>query len=234
MVVASPHTDRLKRLGRITVIRDNREAVRKADIVIFAVKPRVLLSVLAEVKDSLKKDALLVSIAAGISIQRIEKAVGGKRGVVRVMPNLCAKIGESMSVWVANERAAKSYRSEVRKILGSIGVEHELSSERLIDGATAISGSGPAYVFYLAELLAANAEKLGLSKEVAQKLAVQTIVGSGLMLQEGTVPSELRAGVTSKGGTTEAAFKAFVQGGFSRIFSKGIEAAVKRAKELDK
>lgn len=235
IIVADPTFRKSDKKNRqITFLQDNREAVAGTKTVILAVKPQILPEVLSEIKDVLPKDALVISIAAGISIGNLEKILG-KQAIVRVMPNICAKIGESMSVWVKNKRVSNNQIVLVKKILGSIGTECELGGEELIDGATAISGSGPAYLFYLAECISEEAEKLGLPSKVADKLVRQTLFGSAKMLKgDSRLPAELRASVTSKGGTTEAAFREFESHKLAQTVSKGIQAAARRAKELNK
>ena len=134
LVIANPDTQKLAHLKKsgVTVLTDNEEAARKADVLILAVKPQVLPSVLAEIKDSVQRDTLVISIAAGVSLQKIGQALTGEHSIVRAMPNLCAKIGESMSVWTANDAVTGGQRKTAQKILQSIGKECELADEKLI------------------------------------------------------------------------------------------------------
>jgi pyrroline-5-carboxylate reductase len=151
------------------------------------------------------------------------------------MPNLGAQLGQSMSVWVKNEFVNIDQIQQVKSILNSIGKEIEVQTEDEIDKATAISGSGPAYIFYLLEVLEDSAKKLGFSDEVARSLARQTLIGSTEVIVSSDKSAKvLREQVTSKGGTTESAFKEFRRRGLGAIFGRGINAAYKRAIELGK
>ena len=234
LTIANPSLDGLEELRTRGVVleTDNRKAIGNAGVVIVAVKPKVVPDVLKEIANALQKNALLISVSAGISVAALEEMTSKDRGIVRVMPNVCATIGESMSVWVKNASAA-SGADTVREVLRAIGKEIELGSDEQIDNATAISGSGPAYVFHLAEVMIAKAQKLGLSETMADELVKQTFLGSALVLAEGErSPKELRDSVTSPGGTTEAALKEFDRLGVARALEAGIEAAAKRAKAL--
>lgn len=236
LILCNPSLEKLKKYKQLNIaLASNKEGVKKADIVILAVKPQNVCSVLEDIKEVITKNHLIISIAAGIEIQTIKKIVGLNQTIIRVMPNLCAKIGESMSVWVKSNGVSKEQEDLLRIILHSVGEETKLQKEEHIDIATAISGSGPAYVFYLAELLDISAQELGLSKEIAQRLVKQTIIGSADILKiSKNTPLELRQSVTSKGGTTEAAFKVFDHEGFKDILLKGTKAALRRAEELKK
>jgi len=213
--------------------RNNHDAVKKADVIILAVKPQVSHGILQEIKDGVK-DQLIISIMAGISIHTIQQALG-KKAIVRVMPNLGAKVGLSMSVWVKSKEVTKNQKTVVKDILNAIGQELEVDGEEKINIATAISGSGPAYFFYFTELLEQEAIKLGFSQKDAQLLAVQTLQGSAELLRHSKLSTNtLRLHVTSKGGTTEAAFEEFAKNNFDKIFQEGVQAAKKRAEELNR
>jgi len=212
----------------------NREAVKKADVIIFAIKPQIAFSILEEIKD-IVENQLLISIMAGISIESMQKILGKEVAIVRVMPNLAAQIGQSMSVWVKSKEVTDSHGTIVQIILETIGVQMELKNEKQIDMATAISGSGPAYFFYLTELIEKEAIDLGFSQREAKMLTTQTLFGSSVILQNSQYSAEaLRHMVTSKGGTTEAAIKIFQEAGLQDIVEKGIRAAFKRAREIGK
>ena len=234
LTIANPSLDGLAELRTRGVMleTDNRKAIENAGVVIVAVKPKAIPDVLKEIADVLATDVLLISVSAGISVAALERMTSKDQAIVRVMPNVCATIGESMSVWVKNASAAKG-ADTVRTVLRAIGKEVELTSDEQIDSATAISGSGPAYLFYLAEVMIAKAQKLGLSETIADELVKQTFLGSALVLAEGQrSPKELRDSVTSPGGTTEAAFKEFDRLGLKGAVDAGIEAGAKRAGEL--
>ncbi len=221
-----------QKLGAL-VESDNKKACQKADIIILAIKPQILVSILKEIKESVQEDQLIISIAAGISINKIKSILSKKQAIARVMPNLCAQVGESMSGWVKSKEVIQEQIKSIKIILNSIGEEIQLNKEDDIDKITAISGSGPAYVFYLAELLEKSAINIGLKKREAQILAKQTLIGTAKFLENLSESAQnLRRKVTSKGGTTEAAFKKIDNSRFEQIFCTAIKAAYERAKEL--
>jgi len=211
----------------------NKIVAKQSDILIIAVKPQAMKVVLKEIRNVISKNILIISIAAGVEIKIIEKILGKEQHVIRVMPNLCAKVNQSISCWVKNKNVRDEDVGIFKKIFQSIGQEFELKNENLLDQVTAISGSGPAYVFYLAELLAKSAMKTGLDKKLANKLVLQTLTGSSIYLNESKeLPQVLRQKVTSKGGTTEAAFNKILNSEFENIFLSAIKSAYKRAVEL--
>lgn len=208
-------------------------AVKQSEILLLAVKPQVFANLLPEIKKFIKKDQLIISIAAGIPLAYIKNGIGQNQQVIRVMPNLCAMVGESMSVWVKSSEVTSEQAGNTREILRSIGKEVFLDNENLIDAATAISGSGPAYYFYLTEMLEMNAREMGIGATEAGILARQTLIGSAKVIAQSSKTSkELRINVTSKGGTTEAAFETFDQVNLKAILKNGIRSAWRRAKEL--
>jgi len=207
------------------------ELAHFSDIVIIAVKPQQFARVALELSGS-SKGKLLVSIAAGIRTRDIEKAVGGKARVVRVMPNTPALVGEGMSVICAGRHATQADLKAAIAIFSSVG-ETEVLPERYFDLVTAISGSGPAYFFYLKEALIEAATGLGMKKDTARKLVSRTAFGAAkLLIETGHEPSVLRGRVTSKGGTTEQAIKVFEREGFKRTVRNAVAAAVKRSRQL--
>lgn len=213
--------------------KNNKEAIKKADVIILAIKPQIAKTVLEEIKDVIE-DQLVVSIMAGITIDTIRQALGKEIAVVRVMPNLAAKVVNSMSVWVRSKKVTDAQGELVEAILEAIGTQLELKNENQINAATAISGSGPAYFFYLTELLEKGAVRLGFSQEQARVLAKQTLLGSAELLKTSIYSTEeLRHAVTSKSGTTEAAIKAFKKENLEKSFQLGIKAAYNKAKELN-
>ena len=219
-----------KKLG-ITTTTDNKEACERSDIIILAVKPQILKSILEEIKNNIQDDQLIVSIAIGVSVDTIKKILGKKQPVARVMPNLCAQVGESMSAWVKSKEVSQI--KSIKIILNSIGKEIQFKKEDDIDKATAISGSGPAYFFYLVELLEKSAVQIGINKKEAQILARQTLIGVARFLENSSESaSQLRKKVTSKGGTTEAAFNKINNSKFEEIFLQAIKSAYNRAKDF--
>lgn len=214
-------------------LKDNVKVTENSDIIILAVKPQVIHEVLNQIKEHLNKKKLIISIAAGVSIYTIQNVVGKKVSVVRAMPNLGAYAGESMTCWVKSSNTSKKQAREVRKILASIGKEIELQNEELLSAVTAISGSGPAYIFYIVELLEKAGIQLGVEKNIAQQLAVQTVIGSVTILKSSKLSAKkLREKVTSKGGTTEAAFEEFKKYEFEKIFHVGVLKAFEKSREL--
>lgn len=218
---------------KVIVEIDNNEVVKFADVIILAVKPKDLEAVLkAEVCCGASKDKLLISIAAGVTTKHIEKIVGKDVPVIRIMPNMAATIGESISSISAGSAVSLKHIELAKEIFRTIGDVVEVD-EKLIDAVTAISGSGPAYFFYMIEALIAAGCAAGLKEDVAKKLVLKTALGSAKLLEalkEG--PAILRSKVTSKGGTTEAAIKVFESKKFKNIIKDAVKAARARSKEL--
>lgn len=211
----------------------NKIVVNQSKILIIAVKPQVIKTVLEEIKNVISKHKLIISIAASVEIKKIKQILGKKQKIIRVMPNLCAKVNQSISCWVKSEEVNNNDVVIFKKIFRSIGQEIEIKNENLLDQITVISGSGPAYLFYLAELLEKSAIKIGLGKRLAKNLVTQTFYGSiNLLRKSQESPEILRENVTSKGGVTEAAFKVINQSKFEDVFTKAVNSAYKKAKQL--
>jgi len=203
------------------------------DIVVFAIKPQYAAQVLPAYKRF--ETSVFLSIMAGTTLGRIAELLGNKNfDIVRSMPNLPANIGQGISVAVPNKNVNSAQRALCDKLLGAFGAVVWTGDENLLNPVTALSGSGPAYVFALIEAMAAAGEKLGLPQALAQQLARQTVIGSGLLLaQSKESPETLRAAVTSPAGTTEAALKQLLAaGGLHDLMLKTMKAAAERAKEL--
>lgn len=214
---------------KVRLGKTNTEVVTTSDIVLLAVKPQDLFEAAREFQEAFSSRHVLISILAGTPLAKLKRAVGGKPAIVRAMPNLGAQVGEAITALAGENKTAVAF---AEKIFSGCGKTVRLE-EKYFDLVTAISGSGPAYFFLLMELLAQEGRSQGLSQEVAEELAVQTAVGAGLLAKNADVsPAELRQQVTSKGGTTEAALKIFETEGLADIVSKGIQAALKRGKEL--
>ncbi|MBF0384475.1 MAG: pyrroline-5-carboxylate reductase [Candidatus Omnitrophica bacterium] len=208
------------------------EVAAKSDIIILAVKPQDFDAVLDEIKPFISKEKLFISIAAGIPIDFINKKLGKNIKVIRTMPNLPLQIGLGMTAIAKSKNAGAQDLDIAVKIFSSVG-EVLIVDEKYLNAVTAVSGSGPAYVFLFVELFVESAIKLGFSKEQAIKLVGQTIKGSMALLNQSKVcPKELRAKVTSKGGTTQAAMDVFFASKVDKIFDEALSAACKRAKEL--
>lgn len=222
-----------KDLG-VKIAKTNRQAASIADAVILAVKPQVLDSVVDDLATVLPEETLVISIAAGVPIARIQKHLKEKNPVVRVMPNLPALIGQGISAYALGPGSAPKHRQITELILKSVGSSVEVK-ESLMDTVTAVSGSGPAYIFLLAEKMIEAAYELGLKSQTAKQLVYQTFLGSAKMMASADVdPDELIARVASKGGTTEAALKTFRARGFGKVVKDAMTSAQRRAVELSK
>ena len=216
----------------VTVTGNNRLAVETADIVILTIKPQHLSEVMAEIKGKLRPAQLVLSIIAGARINTLHTGLAHD-AIVRVMPNTPARIGEGMSVWTATAGVTKPQREWTGSILGAMGREIYVDDEKYMDMVTAISGNGPAYVFLFVETLVDAAVDIGLPRNMAEELVLQTLLGSAHLLQQsGKPPAELRRMVTSPGGTTAEALLKLDEGGFSELFKKAIRAAHIKAKSL--
>lgn len=208
--------------------------VKNSEIVVLAVKPQIMNEVLKGILPVLRKETLVISIAAGISASKIEEALGEGIRVVRVMPNTPALIGQGASAVAAGELADEADLEVAEAILGCVGLTVRVD-EKDLDAVTALSGSGPAYVFYLLESMLAAAERMGLEKETARILALQTVEGAArLMKDSGEEAAVLRAKVTSKGGTTEAAIRSMDESGLKEAIVTALLAAQARSVELSK
>jgi pyrroline-5-carboxylate reductase len=211
---------------------DNSTAVNAADVVVLAVKPQQMQKVLSGLGSSLKPEATVISIAAGVASQAIKTHLGRDDAqIVRVMPNTPALVGAGMSVLFSD--SAEMHRHRAEYVLAASGEIAWVEKEELLHAVTAISGSGPAYFFLLAEVIQAVGVKLGLPDTLAEKLASQTAAGAGKMLAEsGRKAEQLRHQVTSPGGTTQAALDAMYENGLPGAVRAGVIAASKRSKEL--
>ena len=207
-------------------------ALARSDVLVIAVKPQDAKSALASV--SVHRH-LVISIAAGVTLDSLSRWLGGHRNLVRCMPNTPALIGAGIAGLYALPEVGAEDRNKAENIMQAAGEAVWVPEERLLDAVTAVSGSGPAYVFWFIEQLAASAEKLGLEKHTAMKLALHTVLGSAqLAASSSDSPATLRKNVTSKGGTTEAALNVFEQEKIAERFMRAVQAAERRAAELGK
>ncbi|PHR62021.1 MAG: pyrroline-5-carboxylate reductase [Robiginitomaculum sp.] len=211
----------------------NQEMFSKLETLILAVKPQRFEETAKTLAPLLPKDVLILSVIAGISLNRLENSFGPGPHV-RAMPNTAAEIGQSISVLCPNDKVSPDALQRAEQILAAIGQVETIDDERLMDVVTAVSGSGPAYFFLLAEALAAAGQSEGLPEELAAKLASQTMIGAGALLQSrGQSPRELRGEVTSPGGTTAAALDVMIgNGAFAEIMRNAISAAARRSIKL--
>ncbi|MGQ9516974.1 MAG: pyrroline-5-carboxylate reductase [Anaerolineae bacterium] len=216
----------------IQATTNNVEAVRDADIVVLSIKPQVLPKVLKELHDKPREDALILSIVAGAKIRVISQGLG-RDAVVRAMPNTPARVGMGMTVWTATPHATELQIAQARQILSALGDEIYMEDEEYLDMATALSGTGPAYVFFFMEALIDAGVHLGFSRRIAQQLVLKTIEGSvEIAKQTGLHPVELRNSVTSPGGTTAEALYQLEKGGMRTVLSKAIWAAYQKSRYL--
>ena len=231
------HRERLhevqERLGIRTTL-DNRTAARKGQVVVLAVKPQVLPAVFKDLRGRIKKDALVLSIVAGATIDSLASGLQ-HRAIVRTMPNTPAQVGEGMTVWTATPEVSDSQREQARAVAEALGHQLHVDDERFLDVSTAISGSGPSYVFLLMEALIDAAVHLGLSRADSRELVVQTIRGSAIFAERSAVhPAEMRNMVTSPGGTSADALYQLEKGSFRTVVSKAVLAAYQRSVALGK
>jgi pyrroline-5-carboxylate reductase len=222
----------LQQRYQVAVTDNNVEAIRGKEIVVLAVKPQVFAEVAPQLKGRLIPDQLIISILAGKSLQTLKSGLAHDC-LVRSMPNTPAQIGEGLTVWTATPQVPLHQQRWAAAILGVMGVEICVDDEKYLDMATAVSGSGPAYVFLWVEAMIEAAVKLGFTPEVAQKLVMQTLLGAAhLLLKSGKPPAELRRMVTSPGGTTAEAIAAFERGGFNALVIQAVTAAYEKARKL--
>jgi len=208
--------------------------VRMSDVIILAVKPQDSNTVWPGLKKEMTKEKTLISIAAGLTSSFIEKKIGGKPRVVRTMPNMPAQIKEGITGIALGKYAKRSDAIIACNIFDNVG-KTVVVEEKWIDAITAVSGSGPAYVFYFIENLMNAAKALGLNEKLSKDLVKETVSGSvHLFMKYKDVPETLRSRVTSKGGTTEAAIKVLQKKKMDKIYLQALRAAQKRAKQLAK
>ena len=224
--------DLLDRKYSINCTADIQSAIRDCEIIVLSIKPQALSDVTGQLKGKLKNEQLVLSIIAGTRIGTITSTMG-HNSVVRVMPNTPAQIGEGMSVWTATDGVNQEQRNMAQTILQAMGKEIYLSDEKYIDMATAISGSGPAYIFLVIEAFIDAAVHIGLPRDLAGELALQTMLGSARMvLETGKHPAELRNSVTSPGGTTAEGLLYLEDGGLRAIITQAVIATYNKAQLL--
>lgn len=233
--VADPLPERLDELHAqygVHVTGDNAAAAEAGQVVVLSIKPQNLANVLPTIRGHLRRQDLLLSILAGTPIQRLADG-SAHAAVVRAMPNTPAQIGMGMTVWTATPEVSEEQHNQARIIMGSLGEELFVSDEGYLDMATALSGTGPAYIFMFMESMIDAGVHLGFSRRVAEQLVFQTMRGSlEYAAQSGKHVAELRNQVTSPGGTTAAALYQLEKGGLRTVMSRGIWAAYQRSVEL--
>ncbi len=236
IIAADPLADNLARLHSthgIATSQDNHEAIKSADVVVLAVKPQIMEKVCTELKPSLNDNAVVMSIAAGVTCANLEQWLGNDCAIVRSMPNTPAQVSAGASGLYANKKVTEQQKQETEQILGAVGITRWVKDEDLIDTVTAISGSAPAYFFLFIESMIDAAVSQGMDKQTATDLAIQSALGAAKLAQasEDDV-AELRRKVTSPKGTTERAIEVFEEKDLRSCVNDAMAACAQRAKEL--
>jgi pyrroline-5-carboxylate reductase len=235
VVASHPRTERRDALATahgIHTVASNVEAVDGADVIILAVKPQMLARVGREIGPHLRRGQLVLSVLAGPTTQALVATLGHDQ-VVRAMPNTPARIGNGMTVWYATPATTEDQRAQAKALLGALGAELEVDDEKWVAMATAVSGTGPAYVFLVMEALIDAAVHLGFPRHVAHDLVIETLEGSTLFAkQTGDHPAVLRNMVTSPAGTSAAALHELESGRLRTVLSEAVWAAFRRTVEL--
>ncbi len=232
--VRSEQLEKLQKNYKVGTSADNRWAVRDAQVILLAVKPQHMKHVLEDLGPVIHQTQLVLSIAAGIRIEFFEKKLAKGVPVIRIMPNTPALVGQGAAALALGRAAKEKHARLAEEIMKTVGTVVTVS-ERDMDAVTAVSGSGPAYVFYVAEAMKEAAVSLGLAPHVADQLVRQTIKGAGALLaQSHEEPHTLRQRVTSPGGTTEAALQVMEKAKVRAIFLKALKRAAERSRELSR
>jgi len=229
---------RLKQISEkwnVTTTSDSKKAVKFADVIVLCVKPQAINDLLNDIKESISGEQLIISILAGITTTTIEKFINKKNPVVRAMPNIPAVVDEGAAGVCLGEYAnAKEHKKIALKILGSVG-EVEIVSEAQMDIVTGLSGSGPAYIYMVIEALTDGGVMMGLPRDVASRLAYQTVLGSAKLVKETAIhPAVLKDQVTTPGGTTIQAIKELEEGGLRPMLMRAVEIATIKSRELSR
>jgi pyrroline-5-carboxylate reductase len=235
IVASHPRAERRDQLSAVHGIRTvaaNADAVEGADVVILAIKPQMLGRVARDLGPHLRPGQLVLSVLAGATTRALTGALGHDQ-VVRSMPNTPARLGKGMTVWYATPEVSADQRAQAAALLGALGAQLEVDDEKLVAMATAVSGTGPTYVFLVMEALIDAAVHLGFPRHIAHDLVIETLEGSTLFAkQSGLHPAELRNMVTSPGGTSAAALHELESGRLRTVLSEAVWAAFRRTVEL--
>ena len=235
VVASHPRQERREHLERefgIRTVADNAEAVKGADVILLGIKPQMLAKVGREIGPGLRRGQLVLSVLAGATTTALTGLLGHDQ-VVRSMPNTPARLGRGMTVWYATPRTTEEQRAQAAALLGSLGAQIEVDDEKFVAMATAVSGTGPTYVFLVMEALIDAAVHLGFPRHVAHDLVIETLEGSTVFAkQSGMHPAELRNMVTSPGGTSAAALHELESGRLRTVLSEAVWAAYRRTVEL--
>jgi pyrroline-5-carboxylate reductase len=235
IVASHPRPDRREHLEReygIRTVTGNREAVEGADVILFAIKPQMLSRVGREIAPHLRRGQLVLSVLAGATTAALTGTLEHDQ-VVRAMPNTPARLGKGMTVWYATPETTDEQREQAAALLGALGAQLAVDDEKMVAMATAVSGTGPTYVFLVMEALIDAAVHLGFPRHIAHDLVIETLEGSTLFAkQSGMHPAELRNMVTSPGGTSAAALHELESGRLRTVLSEAVWAAFRRTLEL--
>lgn len=216
----------------VTAVDSNAAVVRASDVVVLAVKPLQMAAVLSDLSDDLTDSHLVITIAAGLPISAYESWLGANRRIIRVMPNTPCLIGETAAAFSTNAAATEDDAALVESLLSTVGIAVRVD-EKLLDAVTGLSGSGPAYVYQIIEALSDGGVRVGLPRDIATRLAAQTVMGAAKMvLETGEHPGALKDAVTSPGGTTIAGLHALEHGGLRGTLMDAVVAATERSREL--
>jgi pyrroline-5-carboxylate reductase len=236
ITASGPRAESLKEVTDhygIEVSTDNVAIAARADILVLAVKPQMLKKVAQDLADAVAHKPLIISVAAGIGIKSIERWLGAQHAIVRCMPNTPSQLRHGASGLFANERVSPEQKLQASSLLGAVGVVQWLNDESLINAVTAVSGSGPAYFFLVMESMIAAGVALGLTRECATELTLQTALGAAILAKQSHVDvAELRRCVTSPNGTTEQAIKSFEADDVRGVFYRAMQACANRGVEL--
>ncbi len=236
IIAAGPRAETLEKVKQefaIEITTDNSAAAKKADVMVLSVKPQLLKEVSLALRDSLAHKPLIISVAAGITTESLASWLGADQAIVRCMPNTPSQLRAGASGLFANTRVSDAQKSSANAILGAVGIVQWLDDEHLLNAVTAVSGSGPAYFFLLMEAMIDAGEKLGLSRECAAELTLQTALGAAMLAKSSEYDvAELRRRVTSPKGTTEQAINTFEQEQLRVTVLNAMTACSNRAVEL--
>ena len=235
IIASHPRADRREALNQkyaIQVTPDNAEAARQSDVVVLGIKPQVMPGVLSELRGKIGNDKLVISIIAGATTDTLRKGLGHST-IVRVMPNTPAQISEGVNIWYATPETTDIQRQQAKALLGALGHELQVGDERFVAMATAVSGTGPTYVFLVMEALIDSAVHLGFPRHLAHDLVLETIKGSVAFAERTQKhPAQLRDMVTSPGGTSAAAFYELERGRLRTVLADAVWAAYRRTMSL--
>lgn len=235
IIISGPETDRNELLVAqygVTSTENNAEAVKNADIVVLSVKPQRFKMVANSLRGKIRKDALVISIVAGITMETLDIGLDHEL-VIRAMPNTPSRIAMGITVWAAAEKVSEAQKENARELFRALGDEVFVDDENYMDMATAVSGTGPAYVFLFMEAMIDAAVHLGFPRRIAEQLVSQTLRGSvEFYMTNKEHPAKLRNDVTSPGGTSAEALYYLEKAGFRTAISRAVLAAYERSKEL--